>query len=462
VIRLDLPPDITAAERWAVETLVDLSRLLRCEGEVAGAVRVGVGEGQGFSAEAGAVRIGRGTLARVVAVAGAGLEQKSEAADKHQRVPAEVNPLVAEGAERSPVVQRLGRELRDRAAKVSGNGVFRAVAPWPNGHRWAAAMTHDLDVVAGWPVFTAARGAELLRKGRVGDLFRVAGAALGAIGQGPVLRALREVLAVEREHGVRSTWFILVGDPSLARWWKGDVTYRLESPATREALDALRAEGHEIGLHGSMETFTDIPAFRRERARLGEVTRTPPLGIRQHFLKMRPGRTQVAMHQAGFTYDATFGFSGRNGFRLGVADVIGAWDEGGQQALPLSLVPLHWMDRALSKYQGVEDPEALVDDGLMLAESVRDAEGLWVGLWHPNLAPALGYPGAPEAFARMIRTLADRKPWIATLSEVVEWRTERRNAFAKRVAADGRVELGGSTLSNFSVTLEDRDGKAVA
>src|SRR5256885_8202858 len=49
-----------------------------------------------------------------------------------------------------------------------------------------------------------------------------------------------------------------------------------------------------------------------------------------------------------------------------------------------------WMDRALSKYRGVEDPERWVAAGLALARACRDVEGLWVGVWHPNLTAPLG------------------------------------------------------------------------
>jgi peptidoglycan/xylan/chitin deacetylase (PgdA/CDA1 family) len=462
VIRLDLPADLSPADHWAVDTLVDLARLLPCEDAGADVVRLRIREGAGMHIGEGTVELGRELLARVTSVAGAGTEQGSTKADLHGRVPAEENPLVAAGEERRPIIQLAAVELRALVVAAAGRRIVRTLAPWPNGHRWAAAMTHDLDVVSGWPVFTALRALELLRKGRLVDIAKVLAAAAGSLGRGPVLRALQQVFEIERRHGIRSTWFILVGDPTLDRWRRGDVTYRLEDEMPRRCLEAIAAGGHEVGLHGSMETGSDVVAFRRERARLGEVSRTPPLGVRQHFLKMRPGATQAAMHQAGFRYDATYGFSGRNGFRLGVADPVRAWDARAGQTLPLPLVPLHWMDRALSKYQGVEDPKALVADGLALADEVRQAEGLWVGLWHPNLAPALGYPGAPEAFAEMVGALVERAPWFATLSEIVAWRGERRNLRATAVASDGTVTLDGFGLSNFTHVLEDGTGRRVA
>ena len=462
MIRFDLPPDATAADRWALETLVDLARLLPCENVEGESVALGIGGGDGFTIRDGSVLTGRTTLARVVAVAGAGAEQGSVAEDRHGRVPPTEHPLVQEGQERSPAVQRLAIELRAAVVAAAGRRPVRCVSPWPEGRRWAMAMTHDVDVVSGWPVFTAARLAELVRKGRLTDALTVAGAAMAEMGSSPATAALRRVLEVERVHGIPSTWYVLVGDPSLARWWQGDVTYRVESRVARGLLDEISSAGHEIGLHGSMRTFTAPERFAEERGRLARVIGSEPRGIRQHFLKMRPGATQRAMVAAGFEYDATFGFSDRNGFRLGVADVVGGWDRAADRPLALTQVPMHWMDRALSKYQGIEDPSRLVADGLALAEAVRKVDGLWVGLWHPNLSTPLGYPGAEAAFRMLNAELLRHAPWPARMSDVVEWRRIRRSARIRRVAPDGRVELASGGAQAWDVVVEDGQGRQVA
>src|SRR2546427_751878 len=81
--------------------------------------------------------------------------------------------------------------------------------------RGAAAITHDLDVVDGWPVFTALRLAELARKGELRRVARTLGSALSAIGRSPIQSALRVLLADERARGIVSTWFVLCGTPTL-------------------------------------------------------------------------------------------------------------------------------------------------------------------------------------------------------------------------------------------------------
>jgi hypothetical protein len=163
---------------------------------------------------------------------------------------------------------------------------------------------------------------------------------------------------------------------------------------------------------------------------------------------MRPGPTQQGMLNAGFTYDATYGFPDRNGFRLGVADVVPAWDAASEQELTLTEVPLHWMDRAQSKYQRIEDPAAWIADAQELAAAARAVGGLWVGLWHPNLTPALGFPDAPAAYAALVAAVArdaDR-PYIATLADIVAWRSTRRAARARRIGERGSVEFAGAAV----------------
>ena len=289
---------------------------------------------------------------------------------------------------------------------------------------------------------------------------RVARAAALAVARRPVWDGVRDVLALEEAHGVRSTWFLICGRPTLGRWWAGDVTYAIRSKAARRIVAAVSAAGHELAVHGSFATSTSDGGFAEERAALSSVSGgAGAKGVRQHFLKMRPGLTQRRMEAAGFTYDATYGFSDRNGFRLGVADVVRGWDAGAGAATGLDEVPLHWMDRAQSKYQGIEDPDAWIDDAADLAERCRTLGGLWVGLWHPNLTAPLGFPGAPAAYAALVRRIVDDPipPAVDTLERLVDWRRRRRAARARGVGADGAVEWEG-----VPAPLEDQEGRAIA
>ncbi|MDH3458262.1 MAG: hypothetical protein OER90_15580, partial [Gemmatimonadota bacterium] len=308
--------------------------------------------------------------------------------------------------------------------------------------------------------FAFMRVGELVRRGELSRAAGVVAAATTHIGRSPVRLAVDEVLAVEREEGVRSTWFFLTGTPSFATWRRGDITYAIESKASRGIVDAVREADGEVALHGSFDTLTEPESFERERRRLAAVGGRVE-GARQHFLRMRPGRTQAAMATAGLLYDASYGFSDRNGFRLGVADVVPAWNEHEGREDHIELVPLAWMDRVLSKHHRVESPAALASSAVESAEVCRAVGGLWVGLWHPNMSAPLGFPGAADAYREIVERLCQTEPYVGTLAEIVEWCRARRALRARRVSPDGQVELDQTGTGGHRFGLRDETGRAV-
>jgi hypothetical protein len=472
MIRVDVRPEqLQPAERYGLEVLIDLSRLLVAESSDLDLVRLtAVERASAGSAAAdlssraaldradGEVRITTAALRGVAEVAGGAIEQRSTAADRHGRVPSAENPLVAAGQSRRPVVSLLAVELRRAVLAVAGRRPVRSLAPWPEGHRWAALVTHDLDVVEWWALFPLLRMAELGMKGAWNLAARVAGAAKRSIGRDPVNRGVHSLIQLEAHHGIRPTWFVICSKPSIRSIAAGDSTYRPDGPAARRILTALTQAGHEIGLHGSFAAGDDVRSMTSQRRWLGRLAGSPVSGVRQHFLKMSPGRTQRIMVEAGLEYDATWGFADRNGFRLGAADVVPAWDGVNETSLPLDLVPLIWMERALSKYAGVEEPGRWIEDARELARECKLVEGLWTGLWHPNTIEALGFPGAEPAFVSLLQALADDRPYFGSAQKIVQWRRFRRSVRAARVSADGRVALRTAAGQRTVIALEDEGG----
>jgi len=476
VIRLSSAYDtLTPAERYGLDLLIDLARLVPVADAAADVVRIEVVDGHGGQADLptclrrgwdlgrgdGVVRLPRTTLRWMTDLAGAGAEHRATARDGHGRVPSSENALVAHGVEQTPVVSQAGVALRNAVLNAAGRRIARLVAPWPDGRRWAAAFTHDLDVVAGWPLFTLLRLRELIAKAEIGRSARVLGAAAGALGRAPVWHGVRSLLETEQACGIRSTWFVLCGTPTLGTIRAGDLTYRPQSPAARRIFAELARRGCEIGLHGSFATAEDGGVFAEQRRRLRELVGDDVPGVRQHFLRLRHGATARSMAAAGFRYDTTYGFPDRNGFRLGVADVLPAWDAERLQPLSLEEAPLCWMDRALSKYRGVEEPQTWVRDGLALAQACRAVEGVWVGVWHPNLTPALGFPDAPAAFADLARRIVEDGPFVAPLATIVDWRVLRRSVRVRRLAPDGRLDADATGQGAIAPILEDAAGRSL-
>jgi len=469
-----VPPaqPLSTAEQFALDVLVDLSRLVVSESGDGVELHV-VGERSqptlqdirarkwAIEPRDGRVEMERGVLSLVANIVGAVDEQRSSESDRYERVPPHVNTLVHHAEERDPVVNRVANGLHYTVRAAAGTRRVVLLSPWPDGKRWAMAMTHDLDVVDFWPAYSALRIGQLLSHGDLPRAVAVAASAGPALLGNPVHRAAEHILDVERRHGIKSTWFVIAGTPTLASLRAGDVTYAPESSTARQVVGAATRQGHEIGLHGSFASFTHRDVFETQRARLAAIAGQPSVGVRQHFIRMRPGRSHAAMAAAGFAYDSTFGFSERNGFRLGVADVVPVWSDNEQRVLPIDAAPFIWMDRALSKHQHVEDPRAWITDAIATAGTCRDVSGLWTGIWHPNMTAALGFPGAAAQFERLCELLMQDAPWPTTLSGAVAWRRARRQARAVGVDASGAVRLRQGTTGPAPVGLENDQGKPI-
>jgi hypothetical protein len=278
------------------------------------------------------------------------------------------------------------------------------------------------------------------------------------MGRAPIEKAIEELLRVEADAGIVSTWFVLAGTRTLRTALRGDLTYDIRSPKVAQLLRMVRHGGHEIGLHGSFGTYHDTALLVQERRTLEEVAGVTVRGIRQHFLRLDPGVTEASMVEAGFHYDSTYGFADRSGFRLGTAGVVPVWGAAMARPLPLDEAPLIWMDRAASKYRGIESPEAWIDEAFETIDATAAVNGLWVGLWHPNLAAPFGFPGAEAAFHRLVGELGHRQPWMAALSDVVEWRRVRRSVRARWSGGGWILVHPPGAEPRWKVELERVDG----
>src|SRR5687767_9272628 len=282
MILVDVPDDrLGPAEKFGLDVILDLSRLLVAERAECDLVRLTVSHrGSAGSAAAdlssraaleladGEVRVTGAALRAIAEIAGGAIEQRSTASDRHGRVPASDNPLVAAGQSRRPVVSLLANDLRQAVLAVAGRRPVRSLAPWPEGHRWAAVVTHDLDVVDWWPLFPLLRMAQLGAKGDWDIVSRVARAARRSIRRDPVSRGIHSLLQLEAHHRVRATWFVICADPTIRSMIAGDSTYRADGAPARRILSDLAQAGHEIGLHGSFATAHNSKAMMTQRRTL--------------------------------------------------------------------------------------------------------------------------------------------------------------------------------------------------
>ena len=155
--------------------------------------------------------------------------------------------------------------------------------------------------------------------------------------------------------------------------------------------------------------------------------------------------TPLRLEQAGYLWDATFGYNDAVGFRAGTTQIYRPLG-----AQTLYEVPLHAQDTALflGRRLRLSDDEAWAACE-RLREHVRHNGGVLTITWHDrSLAPERLW----DAFyARLLDALTSDGAWFATVSDAVAWARSRRSA---RIA-DVREQDGRVTV-RLEGSLEDR------
>ncbi|MEM9464115.1 MAG: hypothetical protein AAGA90_02020 [Actinomycetota bacterium] len=190
----------------------------------------------------------------------------------------------------------------------------------------------------------------------------------------PILGDIATVMALEAEHGVKSTWNVIVRNAH-----RRDAAYGLHEPAVCALLDHLTEAGHEIGLHGSY-TSGDTPGGLAEEFDLLRATGQPAVGHRHHWLRHDGFGLWQALAKAGASYDSSAGWSETNGFRHGMAEPFVPFDLTTGDAARVVEIPLVMMDVALS------DADRRGEDAVRSAHRILDEAARHGGavsvLWH--------------------------------------------------------------------------------
>ncbi|MGE3643987.1 MAG: polysaccharide deacetylase family protein [Beijerinckiaceae bacterium] len=145
--------------------------------------------------------------------------------------------------------------------------------------------------------------------------------------------------------GLRAAFYFIADHSGGAM----DGDYNIFEPRILALMRAIHRRGHEIGMHGSYNTFRDPEQMLRERARLQDALRTAGLdpnvaGNRQHYLRWDSAQTPDILDLAGFQYDTTGSFADHPGFRYGTSRSFPMWSWQRHAPLRLRQRPLVLME----------------------------------------------------------------------------------------------------------------------
>jgi hypothetical protein len=298
---------------------------------------------------------------------------------------------------------------------------------WPEGQKLAVCLTHDVDIIEKWYLYSAVRCLELLKAGQLAALLGTFYNAFKGIlsGKNPAL-ALEKVTSVEDRFSFKSSFYFMTGKPNLKTLLSSDITYDLSKPKIRRQVEAILSEGFEVGLHASYRTSLDADLLLKEKEEVQCLIASPVQGLRQHFLRFRVPQSWIEQENCGFQYDTSLGFADQSGYRASFAFPFCVYDVQNDRRLDLMELPLIAMDRTYSKYLSF-NPDQIKEDLIKMLEELEDFGGLVTILWHTHMVEELGFSGYPRLYEKILDFVHQKGYFVAPAKEIAEWWKKRKD-----------------------------------
>jgi len=165
--------------------------------------------------------------------------------------------------------------------------------------------------------------------------------------------------------------------------------YELKDKKIQNLLKYIDSRSHEIGVHGSYQTYQDKDKAKLQKNMLDDTLSSlgisqKVVGNRQHYLRWDSSITPEVLEYAGFLYDTTGSYADRPGFRYGVCYEFSMFDILNRKKLSLKQRPLIVMECSLidDSYMGLGYSEEALETMKELKQKCFKYDGNFSLLWH--------------------------------------------------------------------------------
>lgn len=210
----------------------------------------------------------------------------------------------------------------------------------------------------------------------------------------------QEMCDMEEELHISSTWFF------LEKTKQDNSSYPFDQARIRTLISYLSKRGHEIGIHGTLESSSDQEAMDGGIRRLNAACKSPVSGIRQHYLKYHLPQTTGIQEAAGLEYDASLGFAEQPGFRNSYAYPFRLFNFEKQKTYELWQLPLNVMEAGLIEYMELPVEAFPATLAPLLAEVSR-FKGLFSLLWHNCRLDEEANPGIKGMYRQVLEGMVE-------------------------------------------------------
>ena len=304
---------------------------------------------------------------------------------------------------------------------------WRDTISWPEGKRFAACLSHDVDCVQLDSRYELARTIALhfRHAGDVGKKLKHLGSAVGLRKAPRKFDVFTPWVEAEQRLGFRSTFFFF---PTRVRErhiidnvyrWDDRTTYRDETCTVREIARDLRRRGWDIGLHGSYLSPMSYEMLAEQKEDVEKAVGETIVTSRQHNLHFDCARTPALLAKAGLLVDSTLGSNRDIGFRAGTSYPFRMWDAAAREWLRLVEIPLVLHDGALLRPDNLDlDLESAFAVCRTIIDRVAETRGVVTLLWHPDKA---ALPDWFALYTRLLDYIHGQNGWGASARDIHEW-----------------------------------------
>jgi peptidoglycan/xylan/chitin deacetylase (PgdA/CDA1 family) len=209
-----------------------------------------------------------------------------------------------------------------------------------------------------------------------------------------------KLIEVENRYNVRSTVFFLnesigIKPLSIKSYKLSMGRYGIQEPRIVEVIRFLDANGWEIGVHGSYNSYKDLELLKKEKEILETIVGHPISGIRQHYLNLNEFTWEL-QHRAGFLYDSSWGFTRDIGFKEKKYLPFHPMDN------QFKVIPLTIMDAC---FMNIPDRWLKYEE---LLDQCEEKGAIMVINFHQHVYSKYDFPGYLEAYIEIIERAINR------------------------------------------------------
>lgn len=171
----------------------------------------------------------------------------------------------------------------------------------------------------------------------------------------------------------------------------GNGNYSLCDKSIQELMAKIYKRGHEIGVHGSYQTYLDKEKAYMQKKELENVLKEMNIsqnviGNRQHYLRWDSSVTPAVLEYSNFDYDSTGAYPDVVGFRYGVCYEFSMFDFINRKKLKLKQRPLIVMECSVidEQYMHIINTNDIIDTIKGLKIKCFKYDGFFSMLWHNN------------------------------------------------------------------------------